>query len=119
MVPKGKISNNIHTIQEFLGYSTQSKRLSCTHAIRHYKPELSIPQVGGATAQVGDPSGRSKERPLLEPKVIESNSKGIAENLQRIFKNHQQVFWERGSEENLAPLRYGSNFSYGVYYYYC
>ncbi|XP_037772470.1 tyrosine--tRNA ligase, mitochondrial-like [Penaeus monodon] len=71
-----------------------------------------IALVGGATAQVGDPSGRSKERPLLEPKVIESNSKGIAENLQRIFKNHQQVFWERGSEENLAPLRIVNNYDW-------
>ncbi|XP_047503067.1 tyrosine--tRNA ligase, mitochondrial-like [Penaeus chinensis] len=71
-----------------------------------------IALVGGATAQVGDPSGRSKERPLLQPKVIEGNSKGIAENLQRIFKNHQQVFWERGNEENLAPLRIVNNYDW-------
>lgn len=62
-------------------------------------------QVGGATAQVGDPSGRSKERPLLEAKLIESNSSGISENLQRIFKNHQQVFWDKGNEQPLSPLR--------------
>lgn len=36
--------------------------------------------LGGATGRIGDPSGKSKERPLLEDKTIESNIAHIRRN---------------------------------------
>ena len=54
--------------------------------------------LGGATARIGDPSGRSSERILLEDEVIEKNIQGIRADIERIFNNHEEYFWsnERG-----------------------
>lgn len=45
--------------------------------------------VGGATGMIGDPSGKSKERNLLDVATIEKNILGIRKNLEAIldFKN--------------------------------
>ncbi|XP_064417120.1 tyrosine--tRNA ligase, mitochondrial [Latimeria chalumnae] len=49
-----------------------------------------IALIGGATARIGDPSGRSKERePLGSLESLQLNVQGIRENLQRISTNHQ------------------------------
>jgi len=42
--------------------------------------------LGGATARVGDPSGKSKERPVLDEETISRNSKGIGEILAKILE---------------------------------
>ncbi|XP_076040772.1 tyrosine--tRNA ligase, mitochondrial isoform X2 [Oratosquilla oratoria] len=52
-----------------------------------------IALVGGATAQIGDPSGRSTERDEIDLPVVQFNADGIAENLKRIFKNHEDFIW--------------------------
>jgi tyrosyl-tRNA synthetase len=41
--------------------------------------------VGDYTARIGDPSGRSKERPVLEPEVLDRNAKLFAEQAFRIL----------------------------------
>jgi len=41
--------------------------------------------VGGATGLIGDPSGKSHERPLLDEAVIQNNLKGITENFKAIL----------------------------------
>ncbi len=41
--------------------------------------------VGGATGMIGDPSGKSSERQLLDEKSIEVNLKGISKNLEAIL----------------------------------
>ncbi len=41
--------------------------------------------VGGATGMVGDPSGRSDERNLLDPATIEANTAGIRSQLESLF----------------------------------
>jgi len=41
--------------------------------------------VGGATGMVGDPSGKSRERNLLDPETIEKNLQGIKENFRHIL----------------------------------
>ena len=51
-----------------------------------------IALVGGATAKIGDPSGKTNERPSLNDKIINKNVLGITENLERIFYNHQELF---------------------------
>lgn len=45
-----------------------------------------IALVGGATGMIGDPSGKSKERNLLDQKTIEKNVEGIRKNLSSILK---------------------------------
>ncbi len=50
-----------------------------------------IALVGGATGMIGDPSGKSAERVLLDQEKIEENIKGIKENLSRFldFENRE------------------------------
>ncbi|XP_008299018.1 tyrosine--tRNA ligase, mitochondrial [Stegastes partitus] len=48
--------------------------------------------LGGATAQIGDPSGKTSERERLSADVVEENTRSIRESLQRIFSNHELHF---------------------------
>ena len=41
--------------------------------------------VGGATGMVGDPSGRSDERTLLDAATLEANTRGIRSQLESLF----------------------------------
>lgn len=50
--------------------------------------------VGDATAAIGDPSGKSEERPLLDDDVIAINSDGVSSDLNKIFANHFKYFWK-------------------------
>src|SRR5690606_37707001 len=43
--------------------------------------------VGGATGQIGDPSGKSKERPMMEKEKINNNIEGIKDNIKNLFEN--------------------------------
>ena len=47
----------------------------------------SIALIGGATARIGDPSGKSSERPSLKEDIIQTNSAGIEKNLKHIFRS--------------------------------
>ncbi|XP_051545956.1 tyrosine--tRNA ligase, mitochondrial isoform X2 [Myxocyprinus asiaticus] len=51
-----------------------------------------IALLGGATAQIGDPSGKTAERERLSPATVEQNARGILESLQRVFTNHELYF---------------------------
>ena len=48
--------------------------------------------IGGFTAQIGDPSGKSEERPLLKLSEIQKNISGLEENLKQIFQNFGQLY---------------------------
>ncbi|XP_028815065.1 tyrosine--tRNA ligase, mitochondrial [Denticeps clupeoides] len=48
-----------------------------------------IALIGGATAQIGDPSGKSAERERLSGDAAAENAEGIRESLRRIFANHE------------------------------
>lgn len=41
--------------------------------------------MGGATGMIGDPSGKSSERQLLDDETIQHNLKGIRKNLERVL----------------------------------
>ncbi len=41
--------------------------------------------LGGATVRIGDPSGKSKERPLLDEKTIENNIASIRKNFEGVL----------------------------------
>ena len=45
-----------------------------------------IALMGGATGMIGDPSGKSVERTLLDPDTLERNLKGSADPLQAVLK---------------------------------
>ncbi|EFB24630.1 hypothetical protein PANDA_004722, partial [Ailuropoda melanoleuca] len=51
-----------------------------------------IAVVGGATARLGDPSGRTKEREALEPERVRSNARALRQGLEAMVANHQQLF---------------------------
>ena len=42
--------------------------------------------LGGATARIGDPSGKSSEREMLGDETIDTNIQGIRENLERVTR---------------------------------
>src|SRR5476651_1854881 len=44
-----------------------------------------IAVAGGATGMIGDPSGKSAERNLLSPEILEANIKGIESQLGRLL----------------------------------
>uniref|UniRef100_A0A3Q2XSR9 Tyrosine--tRNA ligase n=1 Tax=Hippocampus comes TaxID=109280 RepID=A0A3Q2XSR9_HIPCM len=52
-----------------------------------------IAVLGGATAQIGDPSGKTSERERLSADAVEENTRGIRESIHRIFTNHELHFW--------------------------
>ena len=41
--------------------------------------------LGGATGRIGDPSGKSNERPLLDEATIQHNTDGIRKNFEQIL----------------------------------
>ncbi|PCI78175.1 tyrosine--tRNA ligase [Candidatus Aerophobetes bacterium] len=46
--------------------------------------------LGGATAKVGDPSGKKTERPLLSQDTIETNARAITEQLKKCLEGEDQ-----------------------------
>lgn len=69
--------------------------------------------VGGATALVGDPSGRTTERSALNQDVVDANATKIAANLYRIFDNHQKYFWHDDKGTSLLmPVKVLNNLSW-------
>lgn len=48
--------------------------------------------LGGATAQIGDPSGKTSERERLSAEAVEANTQSIRDSVQRIFTNHELHF---------------------------
>jgi tyrosyl-tRNA synthetase len=60
--------------------------------------------VGDYTARIGDPSGLSKERPILEDAVLDENAKDFAEQAFRILDREQTEV--RFNGEWLARLSY-------------
>lgn len=66
--------------------------------------------VGGATAQIGDPSGKSTERERLSADTVEENTRSIRESLQRIFTNHEVCF--HNSSKKLGTVTVLNNLSW-------
>jgi len=74
------------------------------HAQRsgHYPIAL----IGGGTGLIGDPSGKSLERPALDKDTLNTNIVGLQTNLTSIFDNHKRHFWQGG---DLNPLTLVNN----------
>ncbi|CAD6576571.1 MAG: tyrosyl-tRNA synthetase [Tremellales sp. Tagirdzhanova-0007] len=51
-----------------------------------------ITLIGGATGSIGDPSGRSTERPILSPSQLQENVQGITAQVHRFFaRGHEYM----------------------------
>lgn len=64
-----------------------------------------IALVGGATGQIGDPSGKSTERNALEPKELKHNLSSIRKQLHHIFDNHRKYLWNEQQNGKLNPVK--------------
>ncbi|XP_026468082.1 tyrosine--tRNA ligase, mitochondrial-like [Ctenocephalides felis] len=72
-----------------------------------------IALIGGATGQIGDPSGRTSKRSDISANDISINANNIQENIERIFRNHEEILWNRrGYKGKLAPLKVVNNESW-------
>lgn len=67
-----------------------------------------IALIGGATAKIGDPSGKTTERDQLAISYIEENIVGIRKNIETIFENHEKYLWTN-KDSKLSPLRIVNN----------
>ncbi|XP_061825412.2 tyrosine--tRNA ligase, mitochondrial [Nerophis lumbriciformis] len=66
--------------------------------------------LGGATAQIGDPSGKSSERQRLSADVVRENTRGIRESIYRLFTNHEVHF--HGGSKALGTVAVLDNLSW-------
>lgn len=69
-----------------------------------------IALIGGATARIGDPSGKSKERDRLCSSVVETNARSVLDCLHQIFINHELHFCS--DPHKLGSLRVLNNASW-------
>ncbi|XP_041363706.1 tyrosine--tRNA ligase, mitochondrial-like [Gigantopelta aegis] len=66
-----------------------------------------IALVGGATAQIGDPSGKTKDRERIKQSQVEENVVKITENISRVVTNHDTFIWN--DKKQLPPFRILNN----------
>lgn len=69
-----------------------------------------ISLIGGATSAIGDPTGRTTDRPVMTPTERKANITAIHFQLKRLWKNLEQTanrhgypyekYWKRGIENN-------------------
>lgn len=72
--------------------------------VGHYPIAL----IGGATAKIGDPSGRTSDREQITDEQIKQNSWSIHQSLERIFSNHHQFLW-KNKNKKLPDIRILNN----------
>src|SRR5918912_2085460 len=84
-----------------LGFVVVLKKLRTFQDLGH----TAVLVIGDYTARVGDPSGRSKTRPILSPREIEENTKTYLEQAYLVIdKDRTEV---RHNSEWLAPPTMG------------
>ncbi|XP_064603054.1 tyrosine--tRNA ligase, mitochondrial-like isoform X2 [Liolophura sinensis] len=64
--------------------------------------------LGGATALIGDPSGKGKDRESISAAQVEKNVRSITDSLKRILSNHQQCLWKIHTD-SIYPVRILNN----------
>lgn len=60
--------------------------------------------LGGATGRVGDPSGKSAERPVLDDATINANTEGIKKILEDVLRNSAEMAAEDGVTDAKAAV---------------
>jgi len=81
-----------------LGFAVVLKELRAFQDLGH----VAVLVIGDYTARVGDPSGRSRERPILSPEQIEENTRTYLEQAYLILDRDRTEV--RRNSEWLAPL---------------
>jgi tyrosyl-tRNA synthetase len=81
-----------------LGFAVVLKELRAFQHLGH----VAVLVIGDYTARVGDPSGRSRERPILSPEQIEENTRTYLEQADLILDRDRTEV--RRNSEWLAPL---------------
>ncbi|XP_060632792.2 tyrosine--tRNA ligase, mitochondrial [Anolis sagrei] len=71
-----------------------------------------IALVGGATARLGDPSGRTQARETLSEEEARARAEGLREGLERIFRHHRELFWGGAGGARLGRLTLLDNASW-------
>lgn len=70
-------------------------------------------QIGGATGSIGDPGGRSTERPLLSQETLDINIAGITSQAHRFFDSATKYASKRVSlSENIRNPNVLNNISW-------
>ncbi|EIM20567.1 tyrosine-tRNA ligase [Wallemia mellicola CBS 633.66] len=62
--------------------------LACLHL--HLAGHRIIPLIGGATGSIGDPSGRSTERTLIETKTLDNNIFNLTKQIESFYENSRK-----------------------------
>ncbi|PSN31760.1 Tyrosine--tRNA ligase [Blattella germanica] len=60
--------------------------------------------IGGATGRIGDPSGRTSDRPQLKSSTVTENVNSLKKNIKQIFDNHNQYIWRKGDDCLVEPI---------------
>uniref|UniRef100_A0A8C8SSU5 Tyrosine--tRNA ligase n=1 Tax=Pelusios castaneus TaxID=367368 RepID=A0A8C8SSU5_9SAUR len=68
-----------------------------------------IALVGGATALLGDPTGRTKEREPLSEERAQEHALGLREGLQKLFDNHRLLYWPATGSARLGEVMLQDN----------
>jgi tyrosyl-tRNA synthetase len=84
-----------------LGFAFVLDRLAAFQAAGHTVVLI----VGDYTARIGDPSGRSKERPVLDDEVLDANARQFADQAFRVLDRDRTEV--RFNGEWLGSLTYG------------
>lgn len=79
----------------YIGFDPTSDSLHIGHMVQvmllvHFQKAGHIPValIGGATGMIGDPSGKSEERNLLDEKTLRFNQEGIKKQLSKFLDFH-------------------------------
>ncbi|MBL0717829.1 MAG: tyrosine--tRNA ligase [Alphaproteobacteria bacterium] len=62
--------------------------------------------LGGGTSKIGDPTGRDKERPLIDKKELQENYIGIKKSIEKIFPTVKtaDISKDKIDKKSLTPL---------------
>jgi len=98
------------TLRIKLGFDPTAPDIHLGHAVvlrklRQFQDlgHMAVLVIGDYTARVGDPSGRSKTRPILSPQQIEENTRTYLEQAYLILNRERTEV--RCNSEWLAPMR--------------
>lgn len=80
------------------------------HALRAGHQVIAL--VGGATARIGDPSGKTIERPLIPNETVQKNLSGVTNNLKAVFANHAKLMGETSNHDLVSNVKFVDNYDW-------
>ncbi|MEJ7871105.1 MAG: tyrosine--tRNA ligase, partial [Rubrobacteraceae bacterium] len=112
VIPREELDRRLEsgaTLRVKLGFDPTAPDIHLGHAVvlkklREFQDlgHTAVLVIGDYTARVGDPSGRSKTRPILSPEKIEENTKTYLDQAHLILDRERTEV--RHNSEWLAPL---------------